>query len=440
MGLMDIYSVSKLNNDIRAALEQQFGNVWLVGEVSNFAAPGSGHWYFTLKDDKAQIRCAMFRGNNQRAKIRPQNGVQVLVRARVTVYAPRGDYQLIVEHIEDAGQGLLQQQFEQLKAKLAAEGLFANERKRPLPDSIRRVGVVTSPTGAAIQDILAVIKRRDPQLEVIIYPSSVQGEAAIPQLKHMLQSAFNRNEVDVLIVGRGGGSIEDLWCFNDESVARMLIDAPMPVISAVGHEIDFTICDFIADLRAPTPSAAAEVVSKDRSQSREQLRALHQRLMLAQQRKITQSQQQFRHLQIRLQQQHPQRQLQQQAQRADELQARATRAMQSQLQRLLQRESYFQSRLQALHPQKDLARYQSRLSDLQQRLNPAITRLLKQKTEQQRSILQALNIVSPLNTLERGYAIVRDEQGKVIRDSEQAPAGTKLNIRLAKGELKARSE
>ena len=229
---MDIYSVSKLNNDIRLALEQQFGNVWLVGEVSNFAAPGSGHWYFTLKDDKAQIRCAMFRGNNQRAKIRPQNGVQVLVRARVTVYAPRGDYQLIVEHIEDAGQGLLQQQFEQLKVKLAAEGLFANERKRPLPTDIRRVGVVTSPTGAAIQDILAVMKRRDPNVEVIIYPSAVQGEAAIPQLKHMLHSAFVRNEVDVLIVSRGGGSIEDLWCFNDEGVARMLVDAPMPVIAA----------------------------------------------------------------------------------------------------------------------------------------------------------------------------------------------------------------
>lgn len=434
---MDIYSVSKLNNDIRLALEQQFGNVWLVGEVSNFAAPGSGHWYFTLKDDKAQIRCAMFRGNNQRAKIRPQNGVQVLVRARVTVYAPRGDYQLIVEHIEDAGQGLLQQQFEQLKVKLAAEGLFANERKRPLPADIRRVGVVTSPTGAAIQDILAVMKRRDPNVEVIIYPSAVQGEAAIPQLKHMLHSAFVRNEVDVLIVSRGGGSIEDLWCFNDEGVARMLVDAPMPVISAVGHEIDFTICDFVADLRAPTPSAAAEVVTKDRSQTLQQLQSLQQRMMLAQQRKLTHSAQRFQHLQVRLQQQHPQRQLQQQAQRADELQARATRAMQVQLQRLVQRQNYFQSRLQALHPQKDLDRCQRRLSDVQQRLNPAIERLLKQKTEQQRSLMQALNIVSPLNTLDRGYAIVRDNNGNVIRDSQQAPPGTELAIRLAKGELRA---
>lgn len=437
---MDIYSVSKLNNDIRLLLEQQFGNVWLVGEVSNFASPGSGHWYFTLKDEKAQIRCAMFRGNNQRAKVRPQNGVQVLVRARVTVYAPRGDYQLIVEHIEDAGQGLLQQQFEQLKAKLAAEGLFANERKRPLPADIRRVGVVTSPTGAAIQDILAVMKRRDPQVEVIIYPSAVQGEAAIPQLQHMLQSAFTRNEVDVLIVTRGGGSIEDLWCFNDEGVARLLLDAPMPVISAVGHEIDFTICDFIADLRAPTPSAAAEVVTKDRSQTRQQLQSLHQRLLLAQQRKIAQSLQQFEHLKIRVQQQHPQRQLQQQSQRADELQARAQRAIQAQLQRLQQRESYFQGRLQALHPAKDLARYQSRFNDVQQRLSPAIERLIKQKKEQQRSLLQALNIVSPLNTLDRGYAIVRDTHGKIIRNSEQAPSGTELNIRLAQGELKARTQ
>jgi len=436
---MDIYSVSKLNNDIRLLLEQGFGNIWLMGEVSNFAAPGSGHWYFTLKDDKAQIRCAMFRGNNQRAKIRPQNGVQVMVRARVTVYAPRGDYQLIIEHIEDAGQGLLQQQFEQLKVKLAAEGLFASERKRPLPDDIRRVGVITSPTGAAIQDILAVMKRRDPQVEVIIYPSAVQGEAAIPQLKQMLTNAYQRNEVDVLLVSRGGGSIEDLWCFNDEAVARLLLDAPMPVISAVGHEVDFTICDFVADLRAPTPSAAAELVTKDRSQTRQQLQSLHQRLILAQQRKLQQARQQHQFLAARLQQQHPQRQLLQQSQRADELQARAMRAIGSQLQRLNQRQSYVQSRLQALHPQKDIERYQQRLVDAQERLNPAMTRLLKQKSEKQRALMQALNIVSPLNTLERGYAIVRDQQGKVIRAAEEAPSGTELSIKLAKGEIKART-
>lgn len=437
---MDVYSVSKLNNDIRRTLEQGFDNVWLVGEVSNFAAPGSGHWYFTLKDEKAQIRCAMFRGNNQRAKVRPQNGVQVLVRARVTVYAPRGDYQLLVEHIEDAGQGLLQQRFEELKVKLAAEGLFANERKRPLPSDIRRVGVVTSPTGAAIQDILAVMKRRDPQVEVVIYPSSVQGESAIPQLQHMLRSAFNRNEVDVLIVGRGGGSIEDLWCFNDEQVARLLLDAPMPVISAVGHEIDFTICDFVADLRAPTPSSAAEVVTKDRSQSAQQISALQQRLVLAQQRKLKAALQQWQHLQLRLQQQHPQRQLQQQSQRSDELQARAVRALTSQLQQLKQRHQYLLGRLQALHPEKELLRYQNRLNEAQQRLTPAINRLLKQKGEQQRALMQALNIVSPLNTLDRGYAIVRDSAGNVIRDSQQAPKGTELSVKLAKGELKARSE
>lgn len=434
---MDIYSVSKLNNDIRATLEQSFGNVWLMGEVSNFAAPGSGHWYFTLKDEKAQIRCAMFRGNNQRAKLRPQNGVQVLVRARVTVYAPRGDYQLIVEHIEDAGQGLLQQQFEQLKVKLAGEGLFANERKRPLPDSIRKVGVVTSPTGAAIQDILAVMKRRDPSVEVIIYPSSVQGEAAIPQLKHMLTSAFQRNEVDVLLVSRGGGSIEDLWCFNDEGVARLLLEAPMPVISAVGHEIDFTICDFIADLRAPTPSSAAEVVTQDRRQSLQQLQSLQQRLTLVLTRTLQHKSQQAQFLASRLQQQHPQRQLQQQSQRADELQARAVRALQSSLQRVGQRQQYAVGRLQALHPAKDLSRYQERLVDAQQRLLPAVQRIIKQRTERHKALLQAVNIVSPLNTLERGYAIVRDDNGQVIRDAKQAPTGTELSITLAKGDIKA---
>lgn len=435
-----VYSVSQLNIEIRQLLEQGFGQISLVGEISNFAAPGSGHWYFTLKDERAQVRCAMFRNANQRAKVRPQNGMQVLVRAKVTVYEPRGDYQLIIEQVEDAGQGLLQQRYEQLKEKLSAEGLFAAERKRLLPDHIRKVGVLTSPTGAAIKDILAVMKRRDPGVEVIIYPSAVQGEAAVPQLQAMLKMAFERNEVDVLLVSRGGGSLEDLWCFNDETFARLLATAPMPTISAVGHEIDFTIADFVADVRAPTPSAAAELVTRDQQQQQQKAQALQQRLGLAQQRLLQRLKQRWQFLQTRLQQQHPQRQLQQQSQLADELQARANRALQNRLARQKQQVSYLHGRLQAMHPQKELQRLQQKLQTQQQRLPQVMQRVLKDKRTQQQQLMQALNLVSPLNTLERGYAIVRTENGDVVRSEKQVAVGESIEVRLADGNIAAKRQ
>ncbi|MGM0906578.1 MAG: exodeoxyribonuclease VII large subunit [Pseudomonadota bacterium] len=435
-----VYSVSQLNIEIRQLLEQGFGQISLVGEISNFAAPGSGHWYFTLKDERAQVRCAMFRNANQRAKVRPQNGMQVLVRAKVTVYEPRGDYQLIIEQVEDAGQGLLQQRYEQLKEKLSAEGLFATERKRSLPDHIHKVGVLTSPTGAAIKDILAVMKRRDPSVEVIIYPSAVQGEAAVPQLQSMLKMAFERNEVDVLLVSRGGGSLEDLWCFNDENFARLLATAPMPTISAVGHEIDFTISDFVADVRAPTPSAAAELVTRDQQQQRQKAQALQQRLVLAQQRLLQRLKQRWQFLQTRLQQQHPQRQLQQQSQLADELQARAYRALQNRLARQQQRVSYLQGRLQAVHPQKELQRLHEKLNHQQQRLPLVMQRLLKENRARQQQLMQSLNLVSPLNTLERGYAIVRTENGEVVRSEKQVDVGGTIEVRLADGSITAKRQ
>lgn len=435
-----VYSVSQLNTEIRQLLEQGFGQISLVGEISNFAAPGSGHWYFTLKDERAQVRCAMFRNANQRAKVRPQNGMQVLVRAKVTVYEPRGDYQLIIEQVEDAGQGLLQQRYEQLKEKLSAEGLFAVERKRLLPDYIRKVGVLTSPTGAAIKDILAVMKRRDPGVEVVIYPSAVQGEAAVPQLQAMLKTAFERNEVDVLLVSRGGGSLEDLWCFNDENFARLLATAPMPTISAVGHEIDFTIADFVADVRAPTPSAAAELVTRDQQQQQQKAQALQQRIGLVQQRLLQRLQQRWQFLQTRLQQQHPQRQLQQQSQLADELQARANRALQNRLARQRQQVSYLHGRLQAMHPQKELQRLQQKLQTQQQRLPQVMQRVIKDKRTQQQQLMQAVNLVSPLNTLERGYAIVRTENGDVVRSEKQVAVGESIEVRLADGNITAKRQ
>src|SRR5690554_726433 len=231
-----IFTIYGLNTEVRQVLEQGFGSIWLVGEISNFSTPSSGHWYFTLKDERAQIRAAMFRNANSRVRIRPQHKMQVLVRAKLTVYEPRGDYQLIIEHMEDSGAGLLQQKYEQLKAKLQSQGLFAAEHKQALPESIKKVGVITSPTGAAIRDVLAVLRRRDPSIEVVIYPSAVQGQAATGELLNMLQRAITRNEVDVLILTRGGGSLEDLWCFNDEQLAYAIHSSPLPIISAVGHE------------------------------------------------------------------------------------------------------------------------------------------------------------------------------------------------------------
>ena len=262
----NIYSVSQLNQSVRLMLENQLGQVWLTGEISNFTQPVSGHWYLSLKDENAQVRCAMFRMKNLRVGFRPSNGMQVLVRASVSLYEPRGDYQLIIESMHLAGEGLLMQQFEALKLKLAAEGLFAQNHKKNLPHFSQAVGIITSKTGAALQDILHILQRRDPSLKVIIYPTAVQGKDAAAEIAQMIEIANRRQEADVLIVGRGGGSLEDLWCFNEEIVARAMFHSVIPIISAVGHETDITIADFVADLRAPTPSAAAELVSRDQTE------------------------------------------------------------------------------------------------------------------------------------------------------------------------------
>ena len=258
-----IFSVTEINNSVKSLLEQQFTSIWIEAEISNLATPRSGHIYLTLKDDNAQIRAAMFRGNNMRLAFRPKDGMQVLVRGRLSLFAPRGDYQLIIDKMQEAGQGALQRAFEKLKAKLQQEGLFAEERKKTVPLRPGTIGIVTSPTGAAVHDILSVLQRRFPLTNVIIYPTQVQGAEAAAQIRGAIQRANQRQECDVLIVGRGGGSLEDLWCFNDEALARTIAESNIPVVSAVGHQVDFTIADFVADLRAPTPSAAAELLSAD---------------------------------------------------------------------------------------------------------------------------------------------------------------------------------
>ncbi|MFC0446375.1 exodeoxyribonuclease VII large subunit [Pseudidiomarina halophila] len=433
-----IFTVTQLNAEVRQVLERGFGSIWLIGEISNFAAPGSGHWYFTLKDERAQIKAAMFRNANQRAKVRPQHGMQVLVRAKLTVYEPRGDYQLIIEHMEDAGAGLLQQRYEQLKRKLQAEGLFAAEHKQSLPTEIRRVGVITSPTGAAIRDILAVLRRRDPSVEVIIYPSAVQGQSAVNDLLFALQRACARNEVDVLIITRGGGSLEDLWCFNDEQLAHALHSCPLPLISAVGHEVDFTIADYVADVRAPTPSAAAELVSRDQREVLQRLLQLEHRLRQHWQRQRGFLQQTLQHWQNRLQQQHPQRRLQQNSQRVDELSARAAAALQRTQRQTQQRLIGTAQRLQALHPQRQLAPLKQQLAQLQARNAQAMRQTLKTWQQKHAATLQNLQIVSPLQTIARGYAVVRNTQGELIRHPDQLSADESFSVKVAEGEFRAK--
>lgn len=433
----DIYTVSRLNSEVRLTLELQFQQLWLVGEVSNFVAAASGHWYFSLKDQAAQVKVAMFKQANRYATVRPQNGQQVLIRARISVYEPRGEYQLLAEFIEPAGAGLLKQQFEQLKAKLAAEGLFAPERKQPLPANPRRVGVITSPTGAAVRDIITVLARRAPGIELIIYPCQVQGDTAAAQLRTMLSSAIRRNEVDVLIIGRGGGSIEDLWCFNDEALARAVADCPIPIVSAVGHEIDFALTDFVADVRAATPSAAAELVSPDHSQWLVALSQLQQRLSRAIRRQLMQQQPRLAQLQQRLQQLHPQRRLEQQQQRLDELQLRLQRRMQQQLQQARRQHSYLQQSLQHLSPAKAIKQQQLQLQQLASRLRQAQLQQLKQHKFNLLQLSKQLHTVSPLATLARGYSIAFDAQQQVVTRNSQLAVGDKVTVKLAEGAFEA---
>ncbi|HAB05142.1 MAG TPA: exodeoxyribonuclease VII large subunit, partial [Alcanivorax sp.] len=321
------YSVSRLNLEAQGLLEGSFPLIWLQGEISNLARPRSGHIYFSLKDDRAQVNAAMFRNRNSLLRFQPRDGQQILVRARVTVFVPRGGFQIIVEHMEEAGEGALRAQFEALKAKLESEGLFAQERKRPLPAWPRRIGVITSPSGAAIRDVLQVLKRRAPSIPVVIYPTPVQGAEAPAQIRRALALAIQRNECDVLVLGRGGGSLEDLWAFNDEALVRAVADSPIPVVSAVGHEVDVSLCDFAADVRAPTPSAAAELISPDGDALLARLGVLGRRQRHLVVQNLRGQRQRLEGLARRLHARHPNRQLEQTRQQVDELQARMARTL-----------------------------------------------------------------------------------------------------------------
>ncbi len=435
-----IFTVTRLNSAVRMILEQDLGLVWLTGELSNLAMPSSGHWYFSLKDISAQVRCAMFKGNNRRVPFRPQDGMQVLVQARVSLYEPRGDYQLIIESMQPAGDGMLALRFEELKRRLGAEGLFDEGRKRLLPREPRAVGLVTSATGAALHDMLTVLKRRAPDLPVFIYPTQVQGSAATAQIVAAITLANRRAEVDVLIVGRGGGSLEDLWCFNEEAVARAIAHSAIPVVSAVGHEVDVTISDFAADLRAPTPSAAAELVAPDRSARAQRLVHLKQRLVQAISRRQTAARQGFALLQKRLDHQDPTRRLEQQSQRLDELSGRLQQLLNLRLHQGERRLANLELRLQARSPEKLLAAGKRRHQLAQERLHTLMNKRQDLAAHRLAMLSARLDGISPLATLGRGYSITRTPSGEVISRAAQVSPGQQLVTTLAEGSLRVRVE
>ncbi|OBT17227.1 exodeoxyribonuclease VII large subunit [Vibrio sp. UCD-FRSSP16_10] len=430
----NIFTVSRLNAEVRLLLENEMGVVWLIGEISNFSAPVSGHWYLTLKDSRAQVKCAMFRGNNRRVTFRPENGKQVLVKARLSLYEPRGDYQLIIDSMQPEGDGRLQQQFDQLKMQLAAEGLFAQSNKLPIPEHPKQIGVITSATGAALHDVLQVLKRRDPSLPVIIYPTMVQGESASISIAQAIGLANERNECDVLIVGRGGGSLEDLWCFNNEIVARTIASSQIPIISAVGHEVDVTIADFVADLRAATPSAAAELVSRDQSFKLQGIVAKQRQLTNAMNRYMSQQQQQVLIQQHKLEKLHPKHQLQKQSQQLDEKEAQLKQCMLGQLNALKQRFARIQMQLEMHAPANKIAKQQQNLIHLEQQLKQAMQIQLRRQRHQFELLTEKLDAVSPLATMRRGYSI-STKQGKVVTQSQHLAHGDTLVTRFADGEV-----
>ncbi|MFV0477671.1 MAG: exodeoxyribonuclease VII large subunit [Parahaliea sp.] len=431
-------SVSQLNRQVRLLLESNFDFIWVEGEISNLKTPSSGHWYFSLKDEAAQVHCAMFRNRNQRMRFKPADGDSIRLRCRVSLYEGKGDFQLIAEYMEAAGVGALQIAFEQLKSRLMTEGLFEANRKQPLPASISRIGLITSPSGAALQDILAVLKRRWPAMAVYILPVSVQGEAAAGEIVTAIKHANRMHRsgqlrLDALIVGRGGGSLEDLWAFNEEVVARAIAASVIPVISAVGHEVDITIADMVADVRAATPSAAAERVSPDQQIWRNQLLQMENRLQQCIQQRLQAAGHRLQQLQQRLR--HPGQQLREQNQHLDDLEQRLQRAQQQQLSHRHAELALLSSRLQARSPAPQIEHLQQQLRHQHQRLQAAIYQCLHNASGQLLHLGKLLDSVSPLATLDRGYAIVSTQAGKVLQDASQVKTGDVLNARLAHGYL-----
>ena len=430
-----VWTVSQLTARIRDLLEAEFDDVWIAGEISNTHASQAGHIYFTLKDEKSQIRCACFRDKLRGIKFRPEDGLNVTVRGSISIYEARGEYQVYVTQIEPIGLGALQLAFEQLKARLEAEGLFDDERKKPLPLLPRRIGLVTSPTGAAVRDVLRILKRRFPNVYVLLYPVRVQGEEAAGEIAAALKYFGREQAADVLLLVRGGGSLEDLWAFNEEQVARAIAACPIPVITGIGHETDFTIADFVADVRASTPSNAAEIVVRARDdflrdiQNLSHSLAQHIRLVLLSRRARLhelEAHRGFRRLDHLLRQHR---------QRADELASRLGDSLRRRLEHSRRRVDVAHARLRAFDFRPRIAALELRLAQRRQDVGIRIERLLRARSERIERLRTQLEERSPLRVLERGYAVAYDANGDVVRSTDQVEVGDAVSIQLARGVL-----
>jgi exodeoxyribonuclease VII large subunit len=432
-----IWTVSALNFEVKTLLSRGLGTLWIEGEISNFARPASGHWYFTLKDDKAQCRAAMFRGRNSRVGFQPSNGQKVLLRAQVTLYEARGEYQLVVDHLEDAGVGELMRRYEQLKAQLNQEGLFDAARKQPLPTHPRKIALVTSATGAAIRDVLSVIARRAPHIPVVVFPTPVQGETAAVQIRQALQRVVDYGECDVVLLVRGGGSLEDLWSFNDEALARAIVALPIPLVTGVGHEVDFTIADFVADLRAPTPSVAAESITPDINELMQGIDDRVARLLGQIERRLGKARERMGYLAKALAQQHPTRQFAQLKLRLEHAYLALLRQQRAGLVEQRHRLRLCESTLALHHPGVKIARLHERLSRLLQNHQAAMRQRLLLARHQLSLHSRSLDTLSPLKTLARGFATV-SKGDRLVTSVTQLASGDAISLRLADGEIDAK--
>ena len=429
-------SVSELNRKAKSLLENQLGEVCVEAEIGDLSKPSSGHWYFTLKDARAQLRCAMFRRANMRVRFQPKLGDSVVVRGLLSIYEARGDYQLIVDDMQASGDGALQRELEALKQRLQAEGLFASDRKLPVPIHCERIGVITSPTGAAIEDIISVLGRRSPSSEIALFPVPVQGSGAAQQIADAIDKANtlvaeNIRTIDVLIVGRGGGSLEDLWSFNEEVVARAIARSNIPIVSAVGHEIDYSIADLVADVRAATPSQAAELVTRDTEEWLQHIDSQAAQLNMLVQRKLAAQQASLAHLKARLR--HPRHRLNLIREQLKSARDRAALLIQQRLTRERQIVNQIRRDLRAVSPTMITRKQKDTVARLHQQLPSLIAAVLNRQTDRVMHLTQLLTSLGPASTLERGYAIVTSVNEGVVRDSKTVSVDSEITIRLHRG-------
>lgn len=432
-----IWSVSALNFEIRTLLEKGIGSIWIEGEISNLARPASGHWYFSLKDERAQLRAAMFKNRNYRVGFTPENGQHVLIRAQVTLYEARGEFQVIVEHMEEAGAGLLMRQYEALKKQLELEGLFAADHKKEIPSTATHIGIITSASGAAIRDALSVIRRRSPSSQVTLFPTPVQGQQAAAQIIDAIELANRFDQCDVLLLIRGGGSLEDLWCFNDEQLARAIYASKSPIVTGIGHEIDFTIADFVADHRAPTPSVAAETVTMDQYEIMSRLDLLYARLNRLYQQVLKSKALQLDSLLSRLRVYHPQRQMQALDQRLSFMVRRLNTIQSSQIQRQAARLQLLLEKFKQHNPQLKVTMETTKIRGLVHQLQMSMQANLHQQQHKFSLQARSLDNLSPLKTLSRGYATI-SKQGQLISSAQQLVSEDEIDIGLKDGHKQAR--